>query len=372
MRNIGIMTFHASHNCGSMLQAFALQRFLKTRLNESSEIINYSNENQQRIYSVLYRPKSIKQVLRNLLNLFFFKRLKKHFTDYNEFLAKNCILTKQSYSKISQLKEVSNSFSHVITGSDQVWNINAADCDYAYYLSEFSNCKKIAYAVSLGATNISEHPKKNELKKLINEFSHISVREQNAQKWVQNLYNQGDVNICADPTLLLDSEEWENLVGTREVQGKYIFWYAMTYKKEMQNIVLNISKQTGLPVYVIDAKEWSRRGLFLRGIKVAKNGGPSSFLSLIKNAELVLTSSFHGSIFSSIFRKNFWYLNLRDHVTQDDRSSFLLKQLGLENRFLMKSEILKQDLTKPIDYCGKFNINDLLAKSRNFLSEALR
>lgn len=371
MKKIGIVTFHASHNCGSMLQAYALQTFIKKTFGLESEIVDYSNLNQRRIYSILYKPKKIKHFFRNILNLFFYKLLKKHRDDYRNFSAKNFCLTAKSYSVPEEISNEKFNYTHVIAGSDQVWNVCAEDCDDVYFLSGMKNCVKIAYAVSLGATDISKQPRNDIYKSYINDFDFISVREKNAQKWIGKLYKKNQVDICVDPTLLFSKKEWEPLVGPREIEGKYIFWYAMTYKKDMRDIVLRISKETGLPVYVIDAKEWSRRSLYLHGIKVVKNGGPHSFLSLIKNAELVLTSSFHGSVFSAIFEKNFWYMNLRDEVTEDDRALFLLQQLGLEERYLMKNQILKRDLSEPVDYTEFSKIDSAKKYSAEFLKKSL-
>ena len=75
------------------------------------------------------------------------------------------------------------------------------------------------------------------------------------------------MNICVDPTLLLSTDEWETITGEREIKGRYIFWYTMIYKKEISDIVQQVSKKYGMPVYVMDAKEWSRRALYLKGIK---------------------------------------------------------------------------------------------------------
>ena len=176
-----------------------------------------------------------------------------------------------------------------------------------------------------------------------------------------------DVNICVDPTLLLSTDEWETITGEREIKGRYIFWYTMIYKKEISDIVQQVSKKYGMPVYVMDAKEWSRRALYLKGIKLAHNGGPSSYLSLVKNAEIVLTSSFHGTVFCNVFKKNFWYINIHDKDTNDDRASFLLSQLGLSDRYIRKSEVLKMDLmTLPV-YPEKSPINSTVKESLEFL-----
>ena len=365
------MTFHDSHNCGSMLQAYALQHYIIESLGISNEIIDYSNICQRRMYAVLFKPSNIKELMRNILNILYLGKLIKHKNDYVKFSNKYLIKSNKKYSSREELMREKFDYTHLLAGSDQVWNVHAKDYDDSYMLAFASDVRKIAYAVSLGGTNFSQESMVNEYTRLINDFSDISVREKNAQLWIQPLYKNGTVEICVDPTLLLAKEDWLPLANKREVNQKYIFWYAMTYKKDVLQVVKAISKKTNLPVYIIDAKEWSRRGLFLHGIKLAKDGGPSSFLSLVKNAELVLTSSFHGTIFSYIFEKKFWYIRLNDKPTQDDRASFLLSQLGLSDRYVTKKQILEVEIMKDPVCDATSTISKDIDLSKDFLRNAL-
>ena len=351
-----------------MLQAYALQTVLRKKYNADCEIIDFSNKEQQRMYSALYEPRNIKDVFRNILNLIFYRKIEKHNKDYIKFADKNFNKSSKSYDSLEKLKNEDFKYDTFITGSDQVWNINAKDFDDAYFLPFVENKNKIAYAVSLGATNPNNSQDKEKYKAYLEKINAISVREKNAQKWIGELTDK-PVEICVDPTLLLSEQEWEPLVGEREVKGKYILWYCMIYKKETRKIIEEISKKYKMPVYVLDAKEWSRRGLFLHKIKLAKNGGPSSYLSLVKNAEMIITSSFHGSVFCSKFKKNFWYLNIHSHDTGDDRASFLLSQLDLKERFVNKDEILDKNLLDMPNYSNTEKIDKAIKKSFEFLEK---
>ena len=365
---IGLLTFHASYNNGSMLQAYALQNVLKNRYGIEAEIINFSNGEQKRMYSIFYAPRKLKDVFRNALNALFWKSIHDHNKDYIKFSCDNLLVSKKRYATLHELENENFAYKLVIAGSDQVWNINAKDFDDAYFLPFIKGIPKIAYAVSLGATNPNFCADKNKYAEYMQSFAAISVREGNAKKWLEMLGNSS-IMICVDPTLLLPKLEWEKLVGEREVKGKYIFWYTRIYKKEIRDIVLQIGKKYGMPVYVMDAKEWSRRGLYLKGIKLVRKGGPSSYLSLIKNAEMVITSSFHGTVFSYIFNKNFWYLNIHDFETTDDRATHLLSQLGLQDRYVGKREILGKDLLRAPDYLQKGLITDQINKSFDYLGK---
>ena len=369
-KTAGIMTFHASHNNGSMLQAYALQKVLKEQFGLENEIINFSNKSQQRQYAILYMPYTLKQLIRNFLNLRFYSILKKRFNDYVDFSAKYLRVSENLIDNDENLAKCEGNYDMLICGSDQIWNTKANDADKAYFLSFAKNRKKIAYAVSFGATNINTVANVEEYARYVNDFSAISVREYNAQKWLQEITDI-PIEITADPTLLLEKKDYLPLCSDSGIKEKYIFWYTITYKKETVKYITEVSKKLGLPIYVIDAKEWTRRNLSQYGIKLAPNGGPGSYLSCIKNADLVLTSSFHGTIFSVMFEKNFRYLKMSSNPN-DDRASFLLHQLNLSDRFTELNRLNKLDLEEMPNYdTVKDKIENLKEKSLFFLKSSI-
>lgn len=366
---VGIMTFHASHNNGSMLQAYAFQKVLKDKFNLANEIIDFSNHNQQRMYSILYFPRTIKQVARIALNLFYYQTLRKRYNDFEEFSNKYLVLSSNRIKTSEGLLACDNRYDVVVCGSDQIWNTKAQDADKAYFLPFVKSSKKVAYAVSFGATNINTIRDVDEYARFINNFSALSVREYNAKKWLEELTSI-PVEITADPTLLLNTEDYIPLCSETGIKEKYIFWYTITYTKTAIEYILEVSKKLHLPIYIIDAKEWSRRNLAKYGIKLAPKGGPSSYLSCIKDAELVLTSSFHGTIFSVMFRKNFWYLKKINFDSKDDRASFLLTQLGLMDRFVNLVDVVNLNLSDEPNYAEvSSKIDELRERSMKFIRE---
>ncbi|HLS95742.1 MAG TPA: polysaccharide pyruvyl transferase family protein [Sphingobacterium sp.] len=366
---VGIMTFHASHNNGSMLQAYAFQKVLRDKFNLANEIIDFSNRNQQRMYSILYFPRTIKQVARIGLNLLYYQKLKKRYNDFEEFSNKYLVLSSDRIKTTEGLLACDNRYDVVVCGSDQIWNTKAQDADKAYFLPFVKSSKKVAYAVSFGATNINTISDVDEYAIFINNFSALSVREYNAKKWLEELTTI-PVEITADPTLLLNTEDYLPLCSETGIKEKYIFWYTITYTKKSIEYILEVSKKLRLPIYIIDAKEWSRRNLAKYGIKLAPKGGPSSYLSCIKDAELVLTSSFHGTIFSVMFRKNFWYLKKINFDSKDDRASFLLTQLGLMDRFVNLVDVVNLNLSDEPNYAEvNSKIDELRERSMKFIRE---
>ena len=367
---IGIMTFHASNNCGSMLQAYALQKTL-LNLGYKNEIVDYSNKAQRHMYALFRFPTNYHDVLHDISAIILYSVFKKHNDSYIEFKKKNFLLSSKSIKNHFELDKIKDDYDIFIAGSDQVWNTNCPDADDAYYLN-FTENKKVAYAPSFGNTNINCETKNPILyKTYLDSFTGISIREENGAKWIERLTGK-KCPVLLDPSLLLDMNEYIKLAGKeRVIKEKYIFYYAFSYSDEVNAYVEKISKQLQLPVYIIDAKNWLKRAWKYK-IKLYKESGPCVFLNLLFNAELVLTTSFHGTAFSLIAEKKFWFIDSSMRNPEDDRALTLLKSVCLENRMLLGEELLKKDLNEIIKYK---EVNTLLEEKKaisiNWLAEQL-
>lgn len=352
---LGIITFHRSHNCGSILQAYALQTVLKNKYGIENEIIDFSNAGQQRYYATLVSIQKPKDILKNMVFGFFFVPIDRHRREYDRFISKIFKLSDKFYQTDEELKGVEEKYDLVVCGSDQIWNTMCSDADDAYYLNFVKNKPKVSYAASMGANNILGKGKDIEehYRKLVNDFDAVSVRETNAKKWLEELTGR-EIQITADPTLLLDRADWEKLCLDRLIKEKYIFYYSFGYDPYYTEIVKKVSEKTGYKVIVLDAKNWVKQKLFLKGIKLSKHSGPDVFLTLIRDAEIVITSSLHGTIFSTVFEKCFWYLKPKNfkNLTNDadDRAVSLLTQLGLMDRYVSEEELFAGDLHKMPNY----------------------
>lgn len=354
MKKIGIMTFHASLNCGSMLQAYALQTILTEKYKADVEIINYSNFGQRNYYSkwdIFPKPSVL---INNFKALPHYKEIDKMRADYDEFSNKYLNIRTKLLKRRSQLKGIDNKFDIVIAGGDQVWNVRCRDADIAYFLSFVKNAKKVAYSPSLGARNINKYalnPQK--YAKLLNDFVYLSVREVNGQKWLKELTGK-DIPLIADPTLLLNHDEWINHLSIRKTKNKekFMVYYAFYYNNEHNDEILQkLSAKMNMPIYIIDRKSWAINKLDKYGIKLYEKSGPIGILELMENAEISLVQSFHGIIFSALFHKTFWSLrNQTIKNPDDDRAKVILNQLGLEDRAITYKELLEKDITEKVDY----------------------
>ena len=372
MKKIGIITFHSSLNCGSMLQAYALQQVVNEMDDVDCKIIDFSNKSQKRIYSIFVIPRNFKDFLKNIATLPFYFKFKKSQDNHLKFLHDHLILTKESFETEDELKQIDGVYDYLICGSDQVWNITCGDADDSYFLSFAQKGTKIAYAVSLGAVSIERNT--NDISKYIkyiNEFDYLSVRENKAKERIGKLTNK-KIEILLDPTLLYTASYWDKFVSESVDKREYILYYAFSFPKEVNDVVQNISKRLNLPVLMIDAKSWAFKGLFFKGFKLTDTYGPISFLNVIKNAKLVLTTSFHGTVFSVLYEKKFWNLKSSMNNSEDDRAITLLDQVNLSNRMISIHEILERDLLEEIDFeKTNKNLDILRMKSREFLQRAL-
>lgn len=373
--NVGILTFHASHNCGSMLQAFALQYVLEHKFNVNCEIINFSNKGSRDLYGMFDSRLSMAGIRHNINNVLHYRKIKQVRNDYILFSSKYLKKTKEHYSTCRSLRGIDERYDIIISGGDQVWNIMCQDADDAYFLNFANNVKKIAYSPSFGAMNIMKYAKNPDIyKRYLLDYDYLSIREFNGQKWLKDLINI-DVPLMPDPTMLLTKAEWDNIFNIPNMHKDFIFNYAFNYGNEENNEKLKeISLATKLPVYIMDANSFTMNNLGKKyGFVLYPESGPLAFLKLMKSAKLVITQSFHGTLFSCLFNKVFWpYRNKKITNSSDDRAASLTTQLGIYDRYKTLGEINIDEIFTPIDYnIVNKKITELSDKGYTFLNNVL-
>lgn len=353
MNKIGIVTFHASDNCGSVLQTFALQNVLKNKFNTDSEVIDFSNDGQKSMYRPFWKVTGVKSIIKNALWATVYSDIKRQILAYESFRDKYLKLSSDSFSNCGELVCLNDQYDKFITGSDQVWNIKCLDADDAYYLSFADDDKKYAYAVSFGANNPFIGDEGEHYSNLVKRFKKISVRENNARKWIKDVLKK-DIQICLDPTLLLDEKQWAEYIDIGDepiINEKFIFYYCFSISEHIARFLHQVSKKYNMPVYFLEPKEWALRCCWKNNIKLVGKYGPEVFLNLMKNAEIVFTTSFHGTVFSAIFHKKFWYIDSGyNDPEKDDRAISILNQLGLYDRYKTTDFLLSADLDATVDY----------------------
>ena len=150
MNKVGIITFHGAHNYGSALQVYALQKVITDKLYYPCEIIDFRTEAQKDQYRPLTKRKGVKYFLKNLYFLLYYTERKKKYDLFEEFISEYLKLSDVQYDTEEKLERSDLSYSHYISGSDQIWNTVPNDASMMYFLPFVKKGKKIAYAPSFG------------------------------------------------------------------------------------------------------------------------------------------------------------------------------------------------------------------------------
>lgn len=359
---IRILTYHCAMNYGAALQAFALKEVLR-KYTDDIEIINYCPPflsmpcGEMSLKKVLYIH--IIQLIRKLIFQYDNKiKIKK----FNNFKEKYLIGNQPTINDMKNIDQVEADI--IFLGSDQIWNmkINGGDSVYFGNFNKSSNAILVSYAASIGNDNVSM----DEIEYLsynIKYLDMISVREELAKTILQQ-YTNKEISVVLDPTLLLDNSIYTRMATKINYTREYILLYQMEYSGELLDLSKKISKKLGLDVIEVipDAISLKRRYPY----KIYHNGGPCDFLGLIRDANLILTNSFHGVAFSIIFRKPFYVVL---HKSRGDRIRNLLVKLGLTSRIIKKEGFNEQK----IDYEVVLNLlNKEQLKSFAYIEKCIR
>ncbi len=370
MIKIGTVTFHGAQNFGSVLQTYALQEFVTGLYKEAGQacdynVINYRTKFQRSFYSIYKSVKNPKNIVKNAVAFRNNSALKIKNQKFEEFLNSYINLTEE-ISEIEDLERFSSAFNYYISGSDQIWNVRAADFESAYYLDFVKSGKKISYAASFGPLKIDwDLYGKEKYSSLLSEYSAVSVREKGSRDRVKELIDK-DCEINVDPTFLLSKNQWKTIQSDANYNnGKYILLYCLEPSKEQLSMAKAISKKLNLPILIT---RYNNKNDIINGFVKKYDCGPLDFLSYIDNAALVLSSSFHGTAFSMIYNKPFYVFN----GMSDSRISSILEKAKLVGRSLDSfGNIEKIELIQPnFNLVNEF-INEERQRSREYLIKAL-
>ena len=368
MKRIRTITYHSAYNYGAVLQAYALQETIKKIAEQAKEkvdikIINLQNKSRDINYN--YSRFTLKNLIKNILT---FNKLIIKKNRYEEFFKKYYNLTKIVHEE-NELRNEYNEKDYLICGSDQIWNTRVVDFDWSYYLGFTNTSHKISYAPSFGQKKIEfTKEEKEKIKKSLTSFEKISVRDEYSKGIVASIANK-ESEILVDPTMLISSEEWDEIISSKRiVKEKYILVYLIEKNKKADDIykkVSKLAKQKKIKAVIIVPNikiDWKYS--FIKKYDAAA----IEFLNLIKYSEYVITTSFHGTIFSILFNKNFITINGLD----DNRINTLLTKNGLEMQSIKTDEIEQIDLEKNVDFSkSKKVIEKEKNKSMKYLRNAI-
>lgn len=329
----GVITFHSAHNYGATLQAWALQKALQ-KLGVTPCIVNYHPWVIDRLY-VVPRLDTAAKRLQYLKKKDVRKRrrkLKLKYTKYQKFLKDNFEFV-GDYTTYEELAANPPGLSCYITGSDQVWNPDhTGGYDPAYFL-EFAEegSRRISYAASIGRERFPAQYREA-CADALKHFSAISVRECSAVGAVEEVVKKTP-EVVLDPTLLLSRGEYDAIKVASKRTERYILVYMIETNRGLVQLANSLSAVTGLPI--IQRKPGK---VFHNELESFYTHTPGEFLGEVEQAEYVLTNSFHGTVFSVIYKRPFVSML---HSQTGSRTVDLLKALGLEDHILYEAKDFK-------------------------------
>lgn len=368
-KRINIVTFSHAHNYGAMLQAYSLRKFLENNSYEA-KILNYRDNYIEKNYKVFQiDKKNIKTILKSIIkSVLFYSKNKRRYLSCKAFEDNNLIFTNKEFFEEKELENY-NDCDILICGSDQIWNYQITGAVSNIYTLNFGRkLKRISYAASIGDLELFSTKKEDYLNKIKN-IDFISVREDDANEYLSKVLNKR-IKTTIDPTLLITREEWDKLLEkqtSNSMKEKYIVAYYVYPDEEFIKITNYISQKTGYKIVY-----FSMRNPGLK--KVCKNAyeeGPLEFVNYIKNAEYVVATSFHATIFSILYEKDFYII---PHKKTGSRVSNLLYRLGLNNRILNNlSDFEKKDINKKINWEEvKEKLNIDIQESKDWLLDSIK
>lgn len=321
---IGIITQKLENNFGGILQNYALQTVLK-RMGHTPITIDLRQGD-----SLMW---DIMSYIKNLVQYYVhhqtikpkFARCITHRSKYTEGFIKKYISTTVRFQKLTLVVPIIYRMKCIVTGSDQVWRPKYNIIKYTFLAFTGNNVKKIAYAASFGVDKWEYlETQTKQCCKWIKSFNGVSTREASGVKLCEEYLNVKAEHVL-DPTMLLSASDYMELCQfIPKRKTPFLFAYILDITEEKKNVVERIAKDKNLDVIMVSAENNISSSI-------------EEWLSYFRDADYVVTDSFHGSVFSIIFRKEF---NTIINTTRGgDRFTSLFSLFSIENRIITEKKV---------------------------------
>lgn len=325
---IGILTFHFACNYGALLQCYALQKQLAACGHQ--------------VVVVDYRPKAVAGGYRwfdprrfwGATPVRFWRKTtaelkvigarRRRYAAFDEFVRRHLDLS-APVSGPEDMSVMARDFDLLIVGSDQVWNRRITGGTDPVYWGAFgreAGTSLVSYAASMedGFDMATEEA----VRKYLPGFDALSVRERSLCRRLESCLPERKVRVVADPTLLMEPSSWDEVTGEVPVDVPYLLFYQVRKSVQALGIAEQMAARLGLKLICLSAKTE------LENSPEVISASPSCFLALFRHASFVVTTSFHGTVFSLMFRKEFLCVEVGDG--KGSRQDDLLSAFGLQGR----------------------------------------
>lgn len=355
MKKIGIVTFFNNYNYGSVLQCYALQQALRS-LDAESVVLNQVETGTrwkikkigrfcELFISCVKYPNRLKLVFRGYTES---KRSceklsNKMREEFDKFIGKNINYRNISFEQLKKTKD----YNGYLSGSDQVWGTSGYFLNPFMFLGFADKNKKYSYAASFGTDQCPQWYIKK-INKYLSDYRYISVREESGYNFVKSMGYDSAVHI--DPTMLFSDSFWRRKV--KERKNKYLFLYFLNEPSELAiNHINNLLKLKKIDRVIATPYRFHNYKKINKEVE-SVDLSPEEFLSTIDSAQMICTDSFHGAVFSMIFKKYFfsYYRKYSHGMPQNNRIETLLKQ------FLLQSQLVREDDNYSVPDYSYFNL----------------
>lgn len=359
MLRVGILTIHNSPNYGASLQSYALYKYISQQSGIECEIIDLHRPHEdgyvksKKFEPYRGKPFSIKRLIKSTLqkilrheskNVTYYSIDSKcKFDEFNKGLNLS-----RPYWGIDELYATPPCYDIYMTGSDQVWNPTQPYCLEPYFLTFVpKGKKKISYASSIGVTELLEN-EKQDFRRWLSSYDAISVREHQAKELLASFIEKPVVQV-ADPTFLLDSGFWKKIAVYSRKSEPYILLFTVGFDSNLLQFAIKISNESGLRLIYLNQLLSEPID---RSYEVVNDAGPREFLGLIAHAEMVITDSYHATVFSLIMETKNFYTYIASCNKRGSRILDLLETYQTKNHLLLNdlSENYDDLSNRKIDY----------------------
>jgi len=379
---VGLCIVYKNYNYGSILQSYATLLRLE-ELGIEYEIIRYNPVKNVRFYlkalprllnkDMAYsKMRSLKKKIGLKMHPTFAENEKLRRKKFQEFITEQFTSFSKEIKSYQVLCEYAKDYDAVLVGSDQLWLPAGLATKFYNLMFVPSEVKKIAYAASFGISKIPFYQKKR-TKEYLSRIEYISVREHSGQHIIEELTGR-NVPVIVDPTLAISKKVWDMHVADEKlVNEEYIFCYFLGgdnlyCRKEAEKL----REKTGLKIVTLRHMDEYVEADEKFGDYALYQVGPKEFVNLIRNATYICTDSFHGSVFSIIYHKQFLAFERYKASSGNSRNSrldSLFQQLGIERRY--KQDVY-EEMILPINYdLVEKNLSVLRCEAEVYLNHAL-
>ena len=371
MKKALLMTWFNTPNYGTLLQCDATVSLFKERYNIVLDVANYNPIGKRDAKSIIKKilsfrtwKRRFRMVIGKIKQASEIEGFRKKQEMVNDFIRHySFALNGNRIVTDNDFKELNEKYDVFVSGSDQIWN---PDFLNERYLLDFVDENKQCISVSSSISKREIDEKLIEVyKKSLCKYLAITVREEDSVKLIEKITGMKAWAIL-DPTLLYGSEGWQR----KQIKNKekdYVLAYILGTSEEIRNCIVQLSSITQKDMYYFPHMD----GMFTKADAILGKRGkalwgesPYKWIGWISNATLIITDSFHMTVFSIMLHRDFLVVPKEENSSsQNNRILNILRKVGLEDRFIKREEIIQRyNCLKEIDWN---NVDNIINKERN-------